>query len=482
MEKSKLITALSTFTKAELSKFKNFVQSPYFNKNDEVTTLFEYLRKYAPHFPVKKIKKEAVYRKLYPGKPFDRGHLNHLMNYLLRLVEQFIALEKFYEEPVKEELELMASCIDRKLDKHYARYEKRAQGLLQHQKERDVAFYNSEWKMAELSAAFFHNQSSRTHDHQVQLLADRLDVFYLVSKLKYSCTMLDRKNSVKLSYEINLIGVLDELILRTEFMDVPAVKVYFYLYAMLKEEENDGHYQTFKNQLERHQSDFSKEDIKELYYWTINYCIRKIRSGNRLFIEELLHLYLNGIEEAILLENGELSPWTFKNIVKLGLGTKRYGWTENFVKAYIDKLPYSFREDALHYNLANLHFIKGAYGAAIAHLNQVEFKDPYYLLDSRVLLLKVYYEEDEIEVMLALAQSFRVFLKRNKVFTNSVKNVYLNFIKILVKLDRLYKERNVEELIETIEQMPSLTDREWLLNKAKAHRKKMPASHQTLVS
>ena len=481
MEKSKLIAALMTFERPELFRLKQFVESPYFNKNQEVIQLYEYLRVYAPHFPNRKIRKENVYHKIFPGRDFDRQHLNHLMNYLLKLVERFLSIEKFSEQPVKGELELLASCIDRKLDQHYQRYEKRATALLEQQKQKDQDYYFFDLKMADLTATFFHNQSIRPHDYRLQVLADRLDIFYLVSKLKYSCAMLDRKNSMAVEYEVNFIQDFEHCIPESSFYEHPAIRIYYLLYSMLREEEHDHHYQQFREWLDRHQDGFSREDVQELYYWAINYCIRKVRSGNRRFIEELLQLYLTGIEETILLENDQLSPWTFKNIVKLGLGTKRFDWTENFVKTYLDKLPPSFREDALHYNMANLHFIRKEYDQAGRHLNQVEFKDIYYLLDSKVLLLKIYYEECEIEPMLALAQSFKVFLRRNKVVTSNVKTVYQNFIKILLKLTRVYKDGNAEELIGKIESMGSLTDREWLLEKAAYYRKKMP-DHRLSIS
>ena len=481
MEKSKLIATLMTFDRPELLKLKHFVESPYFNKNEEVCLLFDYLRSHAPHFPVRKIMKETVYRKVFPGKEYNRQHLNHLMNYLLKLVERFMAIEKFAEQPVKVELELLASCIDRKLDGPYQRYEKRAAALLKQQKQRDQDYYFFELKMADLTATFFHNQSIRPHDYRLQFLADRLDIFYLVSKLKYSCAMLDRKNSVAVEYKVNLIQDFEHCIPESDFFEHPAIRIYYLLYSMLRNEDQDHHYQQFREWLDRHQDGFSREDVQELYYWAINYCIRKIRGGNRRFIEELLQLYLTGIEETILLENDQLSPWTFKNIVKLGLGTKRYDWTENFVKTYLDKLPASFREDALHYNMANLHFIRKEYDDAARHLNQVEFKDIYYLLDSKVLLLKIYYEECEIEPMLALAQSFKVFLRRNKIVTSNVKMVYQSFIKILLKLTKVYKDGNVELLIETIENTGSLTDREWLLEKAAYYRKKMPDHRLSLA-
>ena len=48
MEGSKLIALLRTFDSKELRAFAGFVQSPFFNKQEKVIHLFEYLKKLAP--------------------------------------------------------------------------------------------------------------------------------------------------------------------------------------------------------------------------------------------------------------------------------------------------------------------------------------------------------------------------------------------------------------------------------------------------
>ena len=70
-----------------------------------------------------------------------------------------------------------------------------------------------------------------------------------------------------------------------------------------------------------------------------------------------MDLYIEGIKNNILLENGQISPWTYKNVVKLGLGLKRFEWVESFVREYSQYLSAREREDAYHFNLADLFFL-----------------------------------------------------------------------------------------------------------------------------
>ena len=95
MEKSKLIQVLKTFSTSELREFKDFVASPFFNKNQELILFYGYIKKNAPSFSLKKIKKEVVYQTVFPNQNYDEKHLKYLMSFLLKLAEEFIGLKKY---------------------------------------------------------------------------------------------------------------------------------------------------------------------------------------------------------------------------------------------------------------------------------------------------------------------------------------------------------------------------------------------------
>lgn len=468
MEKSKLIGLFKTLTKAELTQLYDFVRSPYFNKNEEVTLLFVYLKSKAPHFPPKSIEKEQVYRKVFPGKVYDRKHLNYLMNFLFKVIEHFLSIQRYQSHPVKPALDLLAAYQEKKLDKHYQFQYRKAAGLLSDQQYLNADTFWCKFQLEGIVENFIDKSSKRDSADHLETLSGAFDDYYFIVKLQFACEMLNRQKSFTVQYQDHFLQEIDQYLFRYVDKMHPIVQLYYHLFRLLNNEENSSLYSPLKAQLVQDQKFLEPSDLKRFYYYLINYCIRKIRNGDRSFINQLLALYEKGIEEEILLENRTLSPWTFKNIVKLGLGTQRYAWTENFIKSYINKLPRTHREDALHYNLANLNFIERKYEEAMVHLNQVEFSDIYYILDAKVLLLKIYYEEAAGEALWALAQSFQTFIRRNKLVNQNVKTVYLNFIQILQKLVRSPFEQDPEELISLIDNTRQLTDREWLVSKTKA--------------
>jgi len=157
-----------------------------------------------------------------------------------------------------------------------------------------------------------------------------------------------------------------------------------------------------------------------------------------------------------------LSPWTFKNVIRLGLNLKRYDWTEQFIQKYYKKLAPEFQEDAMHYNLADLYYRKKNYKIAQNHLQLVEYSDVFYNLDAKEMLLKIYYENNETESLFSLIASFSIYLRRNKKISMNVRDTYLNFATLLHQIVRTTKSK-IPTIINKINQTKLVANRSWLL-------------------
>ena len=167
---------------------------------------------------------------------------------------------------------------------------------------------------------------------------------------------------------------------------------------MLTKENGGPYFEKLKSLLNEHFHHFQKEEMMEMHLYAINFCIRKIREKEERYVEEALNIYLKTIEDGLLFEHGYLSPWTYKNVVKFGLGLNRFDWTENFIHKYNKSLATSFQKDALQFNLADLYYYKNDLGKALEHLRNVEFSDIYYTLGAKVILLKIYFPSNEMDL------------------------------------------------------------------------------------
>ena len=93
------------------------------------------------------------------------------------------------------------------------------------------------------------------------------------------------------------------------------------------------------------------------------------------------------------------------------------------------------------------------------------------------MLLKIYYEEAEFELLDALAHSFKLFLLRTKGLTGHQQKTNQQFIRFLLKLAKIkeqltYKlDRNAissaSGLQQKIREHPQLNSKQWLLEQVR---------------
>jgi hypothetical protein len=92
--------------------------------------------------------------------------------------------------------------------------------------------------------------------------------------------------------------------------------------------------------------------------------------------------------------------------------------------------------------MAWVHFTRKEFDKALKMLLRVEFNDVYYHLDSKSLLMKVYYEMEEYDGFFSLVDAFKIYLRRNKYISEIQRETYHNFILLVNKLMKIRLGKN----------------------------------------
>jgi len=460
MKKTKSIRLLNGLGESERADLSRFLRSPYFTIDPEIPRLFDALTENWPDYPGTK---EEVYRQVFPDHHYDDKAFRYLTSQLNKQIERFLVIQACEKQSQRSDLDLLREYTERHLEKEYQQTLRRLQEAMDQWPGRNASFFYHHMEIATVAERHFALQRKRTYDPALQQITDQLDRYYFLQKLKYSCAMLDRQHVIEGPYDSNFSQPLINYLQHQEFFDEPLIRIYFQVYMALHEEEEEVYFRNLRQSLLGFQEAIGLEEWRDLYFFAINYCLRKIRQGKTGFLAEALTLYRTGIDRRILLDGGQLSPWTFTNVVKLALRLEKYEWIDAFIEEFVHLLPERFQSDALHYNLAERYYYTHDYDQAIEHLNQVRLSDLNYHLGSRVLLAKVHYEEGSEESLLSLLAAFTIFLKRNKKVSKPLKKTYLNFCEALF---RILKRRNGrwDSLEAFIRETTMLTDRTWLLD------------------
>ena len=79
------------------------------------------------------------------------------------------------------------------------------------------------------------------------------------------------------------------------------------------------------------------------------------------------------------------------------------------VDNYSQYLPKGLRQNYKHFNTAKLAFDKGDFVKAMDLLLQVEYDELLLNIDAKVILLKIYYQEESYAALGAFLDSFKMF-------------------------------------------------------------------------
>lgn len=463
MTQSKLIFLLKTFKKSEWRRFREFLASPYFNKRTDLIAFFNYIASLYPNLSGKKLEKVIIFKKLYPNQPYDDKQMRYLMNYTLKAAEQFLGQQKLESLSLKDNY-ILEELVDRKLEKHSKKYFDKIAENQESTLEKSAAYYYSKYKLADTANRHFFNQDVRKYDDNLKFAVENLDLFYFYNKLKYSCEMSNRQKVFSTKYDLEFTNLLHQYLEKKDIQEEPLIAIYAQIFVLLTKEDAAENFENLKALIQKYNHIIPIIEKQHIYSYAINYCGRQIKFNNRInyYANQCLDLYLEGIQQEFLFINGYLSPWNFKNVVKLAVNLKKYDWTEKFIQEYYKKLAPEFQEDALHYNLADLAYRRQNYKDAQYHLLLVEDSDVFYTLGAKTMLLKIYYENDEQEALFSLIASFSIYLRRKKEISDLFRKTYLNFTTLLHQIIRATKDK-IPSLVEKIKQMESLTSRNWLL-------------------
>lgn len=473
MKKSKLVDIFKVISVQEMRSFNEYVQSPYFNKRQDVIQFCSYLTKQAKaNFPDKKIEQEQCWQAVFPSKKFNKKEMAHLMSRLNQLAEDFLAQRHFEEKQSKLAFYKLEAFAKSSLNKHYQQLLKTIKKELDSSSLEDADQLWNQYTLAQIQDYHFGLQNQRALNVYLAEKNQYLDRFFSLKKLQIFCNLHFQQIAFGAPQDMSWPASPLQASAAPQASKVYAT--YLSLYRLLQgHEDSEQAFIALKTALKQLKNKLSHLEYIDLYFFAINYCSIAINKGKRHYASHLLALYEDGLAQETLLLNQTLSPWIYKNIVKLGLGLKKFEWTEEFIENYSPKLPVDQSEDAYYFNLANLNYYQKNYDQALNYLNRVEFTDLYYKHGAKAMLLKIYFEKQETEAFLGLVSSFKILLMRDQQIPNDLKSNYLNFIRFSAKLFKLRKSDHaaLDKLKQSMEKTPKINGRNWLMQQLKAVKK-----------
>jgi len=467
MQNSKLIVLLKTFDETILAELHKFVSSPFRNEQKNVISLYQTLYKLAPTYKKPNIEKEYIWKHIYPKETYNDIRLRRLMTDLLRVCEDFIIYKQAEKDKLTQQTYLLQYYRANELDKHFNTCLRNIRNHQAQYPQQDIWHYNKEFTIEREISMHIGKQRNRTIDPNLQVLSNKLDAYFLVNKLKCCCYIVSYQNIRKGEYNLPMLDAILAHLNEHDYSAAPMIVFYKYALLVLLEPDNRTYFEQLKATLLDNLPLFAQEEIEEMFLTLRNYCIKRANKGDQKYLNELFEVYKIEIAHNILSPNNELSPFTYKNMVTLGMKLQKYDWTKTFIEENKTHLAQDFQESSYAFNLARLYFDTGNFENIIPLLNQMEYKEIFIELSSKTLLMKTYFELEEFEALHSFLDSFQMFIRRKKKTLGYHWNSYMNLIKATRQLVRLQynNNKNIEKVIANIQNEKAIVDKKWLLDK-----------------
>ena len=473
MKETRIYSLLNNSNKTKLNRFGKYLASPYFNKNNALLILGDKL--------ISAIKKGAepetnlVMWSICKGSniPYNDLKFRKLCNELLDRFENFLIIEELENDKLLKSNLLLSSIKNNKFETLAEKHISKSSKLIDRQADQSAEFYLQkhfyEKTIFNLKTDYEkkENISSTLNKLRFQDYSVNLHAFYVTENLRHATHMLFWRRMFKTDIIID-VGYTLDIIEKYKLGEFPAVKIYHLMYLIMSDEGNDETFLLLKKMAAEQIEIFPKSERREVLDALLTYCIKETNRGESGFYEHLLSIYDWGIDSEIMLENGFVSPTTFRNYVLAGLRYGSFEEVEHFIHERSSLLEKKYRENAMNFNLARVNFYKKDYDSVISFLNKVSYADVFYAVESRMLLQAAYFEKNEFDALESTIDAFTKFLRRDKTLETFKASGYINFSKYLKRFIQ-FKEKDYTAFIDKIKQTTPLYNKQWLIQKIEEH-------------
>jgi hypothetical protein len=432
MKQSSLVKNIAALAAKDRKQFAKWLASPLFNQREDLLRLFQYIHHYIEKKP-ELLFKEQVWPVIYPQAPYQEAKMNLVMSLLLQQLRDFLAWRAWQEDQPVRQLYLCKALRRAGLDQEFERAWQDAQAALLESPYRDEQFYQLSHQL--FNEKFDHlSLNNRVVEVPFEQMAEHRQVAYQLGQLRLQCSTAVFQNVSRQATSDTTEKPLEPDIQNPALPSEPGIRLYRCLLAAQRDPQNETAFFEAKALIHEHWHLFREAERREQYLIALNFCIRKINSGQSQFMAQAFELYQSGLENKALFENGILSQFTYKNATTAGIMAGQSAWVRQFLEDYKPFLHPRERHHAYVYNLAVYYFRLRDYEQAMTLLRDTNLGDDSLTnLDARSMLVRIYYERGYMEALESLLDSFGAYLRR--------------------RTDIGYHKANFENLIRFVRQM-----------------------------
>lgn len=470
-EKSnKLISLLASLDRAQRRGCRKLIQSPFFSANEDLLLFFEEITKRLDRG--KPLHKQEIWQSvLGKKKPYNDTRFRKYTSDLFKLIKEYLMQETLQQEPELQRYLYFSALEKQRSEKLIKGIERNWDDLVSASNHNDSLSYLYLHLLEFKKHSLLNFDQRRNERSNVEEISRALDIYFIISKLKDAVNADSRSDFAKQKYSLLLaeevVNLLDE---QKAYLEEPLVTTYYLMYKMITQTDKDDYYYQYKDIILGSNEQLTIIPSYAFIHPALNYCVIKMNKGQREFLNEYLDVYKFALQYNVAFENDSIDPGAFKNTVQIAMLSKEYDWAEKYVRTYQNKLPNADRDNTVNYNLAMIYFYQKKFSIAQDYLREVEYQNITLNLNTKMMLLAIYYELDEDMVLDSFFDSTIAYLNRHKELTENRDQLYRNLVLYTRRLTRLLPgdTAGITKLREELSKEQYVASKSWLEEKIRA--------------
>jgi hypothetical protein len=479
MVKSQLVELLKKFTPEELRELQLFVASPYFNRGvfvRETQDLLAWIMATSPNFPENKLNRELIIKSIFGANDTPEGKLNKVMSELHKIAKDFISVKSHMskENEFSRLIDQASFFRLRSMDNRYLTTIQKLEDLQKSTQGFDLSYFEQQLRLDYELYKYKDIHNRKKDDIHIEKTLKSLYQYYFSLKtellnrylLQQKITLLEIPSNIYHTIEVNQFPEYDA-------ESFPVLNISYKIFRLLEKDlPNTNEFDDLYDLLRKNELAIRPDLLKSYYTFIRNFCVLLVNGGQTEFLPMLFKLQKEHYERGYMHHyGGKISATAFLSLSNAALKLGELEWTKEFIDTHKGRvLDDNENEDYHNLILSNYYFHTREYDKALDIL-PAAFQDLDFHLFSRRLELKIYYELNS-DLLPFKIDAFKMYLSRasQKVLSPAARDRNANFVNLLFQLHGTHKgdKTRVGRLLERINEKRTVTDREWLLDKAQS--------------
>jgi hypothetical protein len=415
---------------------------------------------------------EAAAKKVFGKTEGTRDELYKLFSFLLDLLEEFISQQEFKKTTEEKKHKILYFLAYKGIEPLFRSELEKSRKRAAQNPLRNEAYYHNNFMLHHID---YDNATLRKSENQLELAIlnnQALNLMLIYQKLTYynQLTIQQVRSSSQVSDDILMESIINSEALLPEDLQLQAN-----IYKMLKTPSIEL-YESNLIELDKLKVHFDSYQLGDIIsYFAQVLLILKLPS--QMYHQKLLLLYKWRVRNNLLLTEGFIVPFSFRNIILVSISCKELVFAKSFHEKYVHLIftPFQEKNNMMDYTAAMILFAEGNYEAALTKCNLIYAQNIEFKMDERVLRIKIYYELAYFDLFEDSINNYRKFLSENQ--EDILERTLVGMRNFTNFTHRIFRTNSVDDaalrkIQAEIETLNFLPEKVWLLEKVEEKMKK----------